>query len=356
MATADRIIVYGGIVNHRFDIEVWRLMRILRGDLPDRSAHVWHKRFPDGEPGFRIEHPEQLAGRHIIVFSCIADPRHELALRDLVMAAKHQYGGATVTVVMPFLRYRRQDRAEYVHEITRLRWFLKCLKDWGADNLVVCEPHSVKSTQKFADEFGIRLFIADPTRLFAEALRGPIQAAGGVNKFCIYSPDFGSVGRALRLGTALSIDVLASPKKRGPDGKVTPLPHSEVFLTLVHEQFGSDAPVSCNLEEARGRIIIMREDEVNTAGTSKRTMEQRLENGAAAGWLVATHPVCSPGWKDNFWPFGERSPFDAIWFGNTRLRGEDETRYEGSSGGRVTTVSMEPVVAEALLSAIATLP
>lgn len=274
----------------------------------------------------------------------------------MVMAAKLQYGAATVTVVMPFLRYRRQDRAEYVHEINRLRWFLKCLKDWGADNLVVCEPHSAKSTQKFADEFGLKLFIADPTRLFAQALHGPIQAAGGVDKFFIYSPDFGSVGRALRLGQALGIRVLASPKKRGPDGKVTLLPHTDEFLKLVHEQFGADAQVSCDPETVRGRIAIMREDEVNTAGTSKRTMERLLTNGVVGGWLVATHPVCSPGWKDNFWPFDEKPPFDAIWFGNTRLRGEDETRYEGSSGGRVTTVSMEPVVAEALLAVIATLP
>ena len=356
MATADQLIVYGGSVHHRFAVEVLRLVNIHRQTTLD-FTDVDSSFFSDDEPDFAMLEYERIAGRHVIIFSCPIRPILELELRDMVMAAKHQYGAATVTVVMSFLRYRRQDRNDDAHhyQITRLRWFLKCLKDWGVDNLILCEPHSVRSTQKYADEFGLKLFVADPTPLFADALRGPIQAAGGTDNFRMYAPDFGSVGRTLRLGKALGISILASPKVRGTDGEVRAMADTTGFMQMVHEHFGVDAPIDCDLERARDKTIIMREDELDTASTATTTVASLREHGASKVWMVLTHPVCSNNWKRKLWPHNRPPVFSLLMFGNARPRGKG-TQYQESTGRKVINVSLEPVVAGALLSALDTLP
>lgn len=68
--------------------------------------------------------------------------------------------------------------------------------------------------------------------------------------------------------------------------------------------------------------------------------------------LVVTHGTCSPGWKANFFPFGEEQPFDQIWLGNTRPRGLKETKYESSTGGRIREVDLAPAIAETLIKVL----
>ena len=127
----------------------------------------------------------------------------------------------------------------------------------------------------------------------------------------------------------------------------------EKFLADVRTKFGEDAPISCNLADAKGRHLFMREDEVDTGGTAAATARLlAAEHRAASVRLVATHPVCSRGWKMRLFPVGEEPLFQNIWLGNTRPRGDGETRYEGSTGSRVKHVDMAPAIAETLVKAL----
>ncbi|MEY4731597.1 MAG: hypothetical protein RL681_543 [Candidatus Parcubacteria bacterium] len=345
MLDRDRIVVYGGTGHHTFDDEVLRIVNLLSGSALDFS-HSDHDTFPDGESGFRLAKPAKIRGRHVVIFSCPVTYKLESELKDLATACKHQYGARTVTVVLSFLRYRRQDHAEFTHEISRLQFFLRNLKHYGADNLVVCEPHSVPNTKKFAEKYGLSLFIADPTRLFADALRNVVQGFGGPEKTAVYSPDLGSVERAIALAKALGVGVFATPKKRA-DGAVS-LVKDDQFFEVVQERYGTNVPISCDLSTARGMNLLMREDEVDSAHTAVLTAREIRSFSIATIHLLATHPVCSRGWKKKLFPFEGPPPFDSVWLGNTRPRGDGETEYEGSTGKRVEHVSIEPVIAETL--------
>ena len=175
---ADQVVIYGGTGNHTFDDRVLELVCKATGK-PFRFTHIWHATWPDGEPGFHLTETERIKGRHVIIFSCPTTAKLEIELQHMVGAAKMQYDAKTVTVVLSFLRYRRQDRSELQHEITRLRLFIFALQTFGVDHLVICEPHSVEHTERYANEFGLKLWIVDPTRVFAAALKDLVQTVGG---------------------------------------------------------------------------------------------------------------------------------------------------------------------------------
>jgi ribose-phosphate pyrophosphokinase len=341
------IIVFGGTGNHDFDEEVIRLVNLALNTRLDFS-HCWHETFPDGEPNFGITEPNRVKGKHVLIFSCPTTDELRSELRDLITATKHQYSAETVTIILSFLPYRRQDRSELTHEITRLRWFLRDLKHWGTNQLIVCEPHSYAATKRYAKEFEIQLRLADPTPIFADTIRPLIQTLGGSENVRIYSPDFGSVGRAIALAKQVGAKVIATPKRR-INMRVEAVTVTD-FLERVQSKYPDGAQlVSCETGDLAGLHLIMREDEVDTGGTAVATAGRLRDAGAESVRLIATHPVCSRGWKKRLFPYGERQPFETVWLGDTRPRGQGGSSYKGSTGGRVTQVGLAPAVAKELI-------
>lgn len=350
MLPRERFLVYGGTGYHDLDTAILNLLNGVTG-LGLVFNDLWYHTWPDGEPGFGLYNPQRIKGNHVIVFSCPITAKHKGELRDLVTAAKKQYEAKSVIVVLPFLRFRRQDHIEAIHEITRLRWFLSNLKHYGTSKLIVCDPHSEEHTQKFCDEFGLELFIGDPTRLFAEAIKGVVQTLGGAKEVRLYSPDWGSVERTLKLAQCLETSMVATPKHRA-DANVSIGGDLNDFLQAIQTKFGKDAPVTCDIKDLTGFHVFMREDEIDTGETAVKTAMMLRRVGAKSIRFVATHPVCSRGWKIRLFPYGKPQPFESIWLGNTRPRGSDESRYEGSTGGRVQEVDMAPVIAATLKEAL----
>ncbi|MBI2406401.1 MAG: ribose-phosphate pyrophosphokinase [Candidatus Harrisonbacteria bacterium] len=349
MLPSDRFVVYGGTGHHELDAEVLQLINRLT-QLRLRFNHSWHNIWPDGEPGFRLETPERIQGRHALIFSCPVTSKLEGELKDLVTACKQQYGATSVIVVLSFLRYRRQDRRELNHEITRLRWFIRDLKHWGADQLILVEPHSLNHTQAYCKEFGLELHVADPTRLFADKIAPLVQTLGGPDATRVYSPDLGSVGRALGLAQAIGARVIATPKKR-VNTRVEMVTRED-FMKDITEIFGADLPISCDVHDLRGLHLIMREDEIDSGATAVTTGRYLTQAGASSVHFIATHPVCSRGWKMRLFPFNDPQPFQTVWLGNTRPRGDGETEYEGGTDGKVTTVDIAPAIAETLIKVL----
>lgn len=350
MLTRDRFVVYGGTGYHHFDNRVLEHVNRVTGLGLDFS-HIKHSTWPDGDPGSRFARHEKIQDKHLIFFSCPITDKLYIQLQDIVMSSHHQYGAASITVVMSFLRNRRMDHPEKMKEISRLQQFMLLLRFWGADRLVLCEPHNVANTQRFCQEAGLELFVADPTRLFADAITGLVQTLGREN-IMVYSPDFGSGGRAMNLARAIGVEVVASPKRR-LNGRVETV-EDPTFLSRFKTAYGDDVPVSCSISDVADKHVLMREDEVASGGTAKTVVGKLKAAGAKGIHFLVTHPVCTWGWKNVLLPDEDEEPalFKSIWFGNTRPRGLGETEYEGSTGGEITTVDMSPVVAETLIRAM----
>lgn len=347
MLNEDSFVVYGGTGHHGLDQSVLELVNNVV-NLRLEFKHIWHQTWPDGEPGFVLEDYTQIKGRHVIIFTCPINYELEIELEQMIGACKLQCKAKSVTVVMSFIRYRRQDRSEKNEEITRLRLFIYKLKAMGADKLIVCEPHSVKNTKKYCKEFNLELRICDPTPLIAEAIKPVIQTIG-IEKVRIYSPDFGSVGRAIALAEATETDVIATPKERLFGDDVSISAEKNGFLKSIKKEYGDKVPVSCDIRDLNGLHMFMREDELSTGGTGVKTAVMLRKAGASGVHLIVTIPVCTYGWKMKLFPQNEKQqPFENIWFGNLRPRGEGVSSYKESTGGHINTVDIAPALAKTL--------
>lgn len=356
MIKSDQFVLYGGIGNHEFHLRVVDLVNEAeRAGL--HFFHLDHRDYPDGEPNFVMEGHKNIEGRHVIVFACPIDDYLENEMRDLITAAKRQYGARSVTVVLTSLRYRRQDRIKKEFEITRLRWFMSDLRDFGADQLVLCEPHSEEHTRRYAEEFGLRLFIADPTSLYVDALRPLVQTYGPPSDWRVLSPDMGSVSRALSLARAFGMRVFAIPKMR-VDGGDSRIVRDDHFLEAIRQEHGADVEVDCDRTVIKDKHVLLREDEVATGGTSVNAADNIRAAGAKTVHFAVTFSVCTLGWKDKLLPLSGRPwPFETIWFGNIRPRGNGlRGSYPESTGDKIRHVDMAPCIARALIEAIHKLP
>jgi len=350
--TNNNFIIYGGSNNHSFDSETLGIINDLTG-LDLEFSHIWHQKWPDEESGFLLHDHKKISGKDAIIFSCPINDSLENELEDIVMACKHQYNARFVTVIFSFMRYRRQDHIEIQSEVTRLRWFIFKLKRLGVDRLVVVEPHSIKNTIKFCAECKMELYICDPTPAIAQAVKNEILAMGLENSI-IFSPDLGSVGRAINLAKSLGIDVIASPKKRlfGDEVAIEDNFDEIKFLQKIYEEYGYNAPVSCDINDIKNKNVWIREDEISTGGTAISIADKLRKNGAKSVHFIATHPVCTYGWKIKLFPSDGRKIFNSVWLGDTRPRGNGASSYQESTSGRINRIKIAPVLARTLVKAL----
>lgn len=350
----DFVVFRGFDYQEEFDTHVLNLInQVLQFNL--EFSPVISGRWADLELSHYPEDYKSIRNTHVILFACPTSDRLLLEMQDMITACKWQFGAKTLTLGMSYLRYRRQDRmdnADKEYEITRLRWFMRDLKHWGVDRLVLCEPHSVLHTKRYCREFHLPLVMADPTELFAEAINPLLQTIGREN-FVAYAPDFGSVARAMAFARATGTSVVALPKKRiyGDTVELDLRFDASVFLHKIRQVYGTEVPVSCTLADVRGRYVIVCEDEISTGSTAIGTAYKLRAAGAVGVYFIATHPVCTPGWSDKLVLHKVNPPFDSIWFGNTRPRGEEGGDRE-STRGKIHTVDIAPVFARAMIAAI----
>jgi len=118
-----KFIVIGGTGNHDLDAHVLREINKL-GHTELEFSHLDIDLYPDREDAFEIQEYEKLSGRHVIIFQSVYDVSLKERFLTLIWAAKYQYKARSVIAVVPFMIYRRQERAEKEKEINRNRMFI----------------------------------------------------------------------------------------------------------------------------------------------------------------------------------------------------------------------------------------
>ncbi|MDD5071159.1 MAG: ribose-phosphate diphosphokinase [Patescibacteria group bacterium] len=346
MVIQNSFVVLGGTGNHDLDKGILAVVN----DLARTRLSFLHLNmddFSDGEDDFRITHPEKIAGKHVILFQSLhSDSRQNLERQFLTLAwaAKFQYGAKSIVAVVPFMSYRRQDHPEKTDEIHRNLWLLHNMKANGVDKLILCDIHSCVTLEN-CKKVGIEAWNVDPSAAFAEILKPRVDLSRSRSQpFFVYSPDKGSIRRAVSLAREFGVPVIVSLKNRLHDCSVAAeenpekLTTIEVELAELQEKFG--VPISLAEESLNGASICIREDELSTGATAVLTGKSLKQAGAKEIFFCATHPVCTKGWKRKII---DNNPFDAIILGDTVPR-----PYRKETGGEVITVSMARVIANQL--------
>ena len=259
-----------------------------------------------------VRFEESVRGADAFVLQSHCAPVNEWLMEQLIMVdALKRASAKRITVVSPFYPYGRQDKKHAGREPISARLIADLYKTAGADRLMSIDLHA-SQIQGFFDG-PVDHLIGLPVLLEY------IQEKYATDDLTIVSPDAGRV----RLADAWT-DKLGAP------------------LAIIHKRRdpnkANEVAVGEVVGDVEGRVCLLVDDMIDTAGTICAAAQTLKEHGAAKVIGAATHPILSG-------PAVERlnaSAFEEIIVTNT-LPISDEVNIP-----KLTVLSIAPLIAEAI--------
>jgi phosphoribosylpyrophosphate synthetase len=350
---SEEVNFYSGKGNYQLAIEVLEKLTELVGQTC-RLSHVNFNRFPEGELDNRFASYQKISGKTNVFFQSITTLDLSMETLDLTWAANHQYNSKRNIGVFPFIWNRRQDSQMEIgpddepgkkakpDEIQRLRQYISFLAYSGINDMIVATPHS-SAMAKYSKDYGVNFHEIDPSSIFVEKVQTfvPDEELYLVN---VYSPDLGSVKRAVKMAKLLKCPVLFNLKNRPIYNETCIANADEEELKKLTEELRKKYDYAeiyyATSEHIAGKIIIMVEDEVASGGTANSTGQLLKSKGAKSILFFATHSVFTWGWKNKFL---QENPFTKIIMANSIHRD-----YEKRTGGLIVDVSLASPIASTL--------
>ena len=332
------VIIFTGLDNDSLAEGMCLKLREYLGEDPQKG-HIRFGKFDDIEIKDSFPDFEDIRGKTVVFFECMKSLETTVRLLQLCWAAKYHYGAKHIIIATSFLHYRRQDHPEKIHEIHRNRWLIEEMKHNGVDHLIVATPHS-DQTRKNCEEVGIVFREVDFTEAFASVCKPLLPEKGENKKANLFSPDEGSIERAIVFARLLDVDVLFRIKDRGHNNEVALVEADQEMIDQIIAKHDYDRLYYATPDRIKDAIMIMIDDEVTTGSTANKQAKSLLQWGASMIMLFVTHPVCSNQWMEKLM---DGEPFGKICFTNTIFRGK-----EHRTGGKVHDVSAAGLMASSV--------
>ncbi|KAF5183110.1 Ribose-phosphate pyrophosphokinase [Thalictrum thalictroides] len=224
------------------------------------------KRFADGEVYVKLQ--ESVRGCDVFLLQPTCPPVNENLVELLVMIdACRRASARTITAVIPYFGYARADRKTQGRESIGAKLVANMITAAGASRVLACDLHSGQSLGYF--DIPVDHVLGEPVIL--EHLANKRIAS---NDLVVVSPDVGGVARARGFAKKLSDAPLAIVDKRRHGHNV-----SEV-MNLIGD--------------VKGKVAVMVDDMIDTAGTISNAAALLHQEGARAVYACCTHAVFSP--------------------------------------------------------------
>src|ERR1700736_2437490 len=255
---------------------------------------------------------ESVRGCDAFVLQSHTAPINQWIMEQLIMVdALKRASAKRISVIMPFYGYARQDKKHRGREPISARLMADLFKQAGADRLMAVDLHT-DQIQGYFDGPVDHLW-AMP--LLINHIREKID----LSRLTIVSPDAGRVKVADKWSDKLGAPIAIVHKRR--DINVA-------NQVSVHEIVG----------DIRGRVCVLVDDMIDTAGTICAAAEALYENGAAEVVIVSTHAVFSGPAIDRL----KNSRVSQVIVTDT-LPVAEERRFD-----KLTVLSVAPIVARAI--------
>jgi ribose-phosphate pyrophosphokinase len=219
-------------------------------------------RFPDTEVSFQID--ENIRGTDVFIVQPTCRPVDEHLVELCIMVdAFRRSSAARITAVIPYYGYARQDRKDKPRVPISAKLVANLLCAAGVNRVLTMDLHKAQ----------IQGFFDIPVdHLFAAPVIIDYLSRQGFPDVTIVSPDAGGAERARAYAKRLGAELAIIDKRRSETGA---------------------AEVMHVIGDVRGRVCIIQDDIIDTAGTIQKAAMALLENGAALIAASAVHGVLS---------------------------------------------------------------
>lgn len=252
----------------------FRNIRLIAGNanpqLAQEIAAILHtplmettiKRFSDGEIWVEIKENVRMQDAYIIQPTC--NPANENLMELLVMMdALKRASVSTITAVIPYYGYARQDRKTQPRVPITAKLVADLLTTAGADRVVSIDLHAGQIQGFFNIPFD---------HLFAMPVFLKYFEENTIKDLVVVTPDAGGAERARAYGKRLNTSMAMIDKRR-------PSPNVSEVMNIIGD--------------VKGKNCVIIDDIADTAGTLVASAEALMQNGAKSVRACITHPVLS---------------------------------------------------------------
>ncbi|MGA5818491.1 ribose-phosphate diphosphokinase [Kitasatospora sp. NPDC094028] len=266
--------------------------------------------FANGE--IYVRFLESARGADCFVMQSHTAPINQWIMEQLIMIdALKRASARSITAILPFYGYARQDKKHLGREPISARLVADLLRQAGADRLMAVDLHTAQ-IQGFFDGPVDHLFALP---LLADYIGEKVDRS----KLTVVSPDAGRVKVADQWCDRLDAPLAIIHKRRDM---------TQANTILSAEVVG----------DVKGRVCVLVDDMIDTAGTICAAADALFENGAADVVVAATHGVLSGPAADRL----KNSRVSEFVFTNT-LPTPAELQLD-----KITTLSIAPSIAAAI--------
>ncbi|HYL97547.1 MAG TPA: ribose-phosphate pyrophosphokinase [Blastocatellia bacterium] len=223
------------------------------------------QRFPDGETWVAINEP--VRGRDVFIIQSTSPPVNDTLIELLAFAdASRRASAASVTAIVPYFGYSRQDKRHGRREPVTARMVADLIQSVGVGHLVTVDLH----TPQIEGFFHIPVDDLTAVPTLCKTVEGRLP-----KDVVVVSPDAGRVKMASRYAEKLGARVAVLHKRR---------------------ESPSAAKVTQVVGDVKNRACLIIDDMISTGGTLSAAVDALLESGARGEiYIAATHGVFAEG-------------------------------------------------------------
>ena len=242
--------------------------------LKTKVVSVEFKRFPDGESYIRFD--DDVENEDAVIVQTTSPPQNENLLQLFLMANNAKDMKAkTITVVVPYFAYSRQDKRFRLGEAFSIKTIVTLLEACGVHRIITVNAHN----PKVLGTFRIRFDDLSAINLLAEHFKNQ----GFDDAFSL------SLGKKARAVAAEANDVL-----NGGHG----------YIETRRDRLTGKVTVERKTLPVKNRDVIIFDDIISSGGTMIKAIEWVREQGAKSVHAACVHPLLVGDAKDKIMKSG----------------------------------------------------
>jgi len=237
------------------------LGRKVADTLKSKIVSVIFKTFPDGESYLRLD--GNVKGEEVVIVQTTGPPQnmHIMQLFLMIDAAKN-LGAKSVTAVVPYLAYARQDKRFLPGEAISIETFIKLIEASGTDRFLTVNIHE----EDVLNKFNVPAENLSAITLLAEHFKNK----GLAGAFSL-SPDKGALELAKEADKVL-------------DGGCG-------WLQKKRDRLTGEIRVEEKRFNVEGRDVIVFDDIISTGGTISAAVKMLKKQRAKRVYATCVHPL-----------------------------------------------------------------